>query len=123
MSLLHLVHKSVAIKFADIAKNEFSPEALYAFRLAGVDAMGFLQIQPLVSGTAGAQAASEPYWINKDIVREIREVDLATSKETFHYTGKAPKYTPPKADPLLKEATPKVSKPKAPAKPKAPVLS
>ena len=74
MSLLHLVHKNVVIKFADAAKNQFNPETSYTFRLTGVDAMGFLQIQELKPG--GSEAASESYWINKDLVREIHELDL-----------------------------------------------
>jgi hypothetical protein len=100
MSLLDLVHKSVIIKFSDVARNQFNPEASYAFRLTGVDAMGFLQIQDLKPGSQ--EAASVPYWINKDLVREIYELDLAKKKEPLHYTGQ----------------TPKPSKAKSPAKPK-----
>lgn len=76
MSLLHLIHKSVLIKFTDAAKNQFNPEISYVFRLTGVDAMGFLQIQDLQP-----EVPSEPYWINKDLVREIHEYDLAKVKE------------------------------------------
>src|SRR5476649_1206136 len=82
MSLLNLVQKNVIIKFTDSAKSQFSPEASYVFRLTGVDAMGFLQIQDLKPGSlAGHETASEPYWINKDLVREIHELDLAKLKE------------------------------------------
>jgi hypothetical protein len=82
MSLLNLVHKNIVIKFADAAKNQFNPEASYVFRLVGVDAMGFLLIQDLKpGGHAGQEAASEPYWINKDLVREIHELDPAKAKE------------------------------------------
>jgi hypothetical protein len=103
MSLLHLVHKNVIIKFGDAAKSQF-PEASYVFRLTGVDAMGFLQIQAISPGSHGGhEAGSEPYWINKDLVREIHELDLTKVKETLHYTGTASK--PAKA--------------KAPAKPKS----
>jgi hypothetical protein len=109
MSLLHLVHQSVTIKFADAAKNQFNPEASHVFRLTGVDAMGFLQIQDLKPGSlAGHEAASEPYWINKDLVREIHELNLAKAKET----------TKPQAqtqiDPVRREMTPKPSKAKSP---------
>jgi len=104
MSLLHLVHKTVAIKFTEPARNQFNPEVSYAFRLTGVDAMGFLQIQDLKPG--GLEDSAQPYWINKDLVREIREVDLAKTKEPLHYTGKPEK----------------PAKSKAPAKPK-PALS
>jgi len=104
MSLLHLVHKSVVIKFADSAKPQFSSETPYVFRLTGVDAMGFLQIQDLKPTTeAGHETASEPYWINKDLVREIHEFHPAKAKEAVRYTG----------------ATSKPGKAKTPAKPKA----
>jgi len=33
MSLLHLVHKFVVIKFAEAARDQFNPEVSYAFRL------------------------------------------------------------------------------------------
>jgi hypothetical protein len=92
MSLLHLVHKSVIIKFSDAAKNQFDPENRYVFRLTGVDGMGFLQIQDLRQTThAGHEAAAEPYWINKDLVREIHEFDLAKDKGPLHFTGPAAK--------------------------------
>ena len=84
MSLLHLVHKNVVIKFSDAARYQFNPEAAYVFRLTGVDAMGFLRIQ-------GQEAASEPYWINKDLIREIRELDLAKVREALHFTGQSAK--------------------------------
>jgi hypothetical protein len=101
MSLLHFVHKNVVIKFGDAAKNQFNPEASYAFRLTGVDAMGFLQIQALKPG--GHEVDADPYWINKDLVREIHELHLAKEKETLLYTGQASK----------------PEKTKLPAKPKA----
>ena len=108
MSLLYLVHKNVVIKFADVAKNQFNPETRYAFRLTGVDAMGFLQIQDLRQNShAGHEAASEPYWINKDLIREIHELDLAKVREALHYTGQSTKpakaKSPIKPKPALKE--------------------
>jgi hypothetical protein len=81
MSLLHLVHKNVVIKFSEAAQSQF-PEASHVFRLTGVDAMGFLEIQELKSdGHAGHETVSDPYWINKDLVREIHDLDLAKMKE------------------------------------------
>ena len=120
MSLLHLVHKSVVIKFADAAKNQFNPETSYVFRLTGVDAMGFLQIQDLRQNSqAGHEAASEPYWINKDFVREIHEFDLAKVKEPLHFTGQAAKpQAEAKIDQIHREITPKVNKAKPPIKTK-----
>ena len=124
MSLLHLVHKNVVIKFADIAKNQYNPETAYAFRLTGVDGMGFLQIQDLKpSETEVAETASDAYWINKDIVRELHEVDLATTKVAFAYTGKAAKSTPAaateeksesKIEAVPREVAPKLPKAKVP---------
>jgi hypothetical protein len=75
MSLLHLVHQSVSIKFSEAAKDQYTPGVAYYFRLTGVDAMGFLQIQDLKEG------APSPVWINKDLVREIQPFDPATLKE------------------------------------------
>ena len=116
MSLINLVHKNVIIKFTDTAKNQFNPEASYVFRLTGVDAMGFLLIQDLKpGGHAGHEAASEPYWINKDLVREIHELDLAKAKETLYGNGET---TKPQAqtqiDPVRREVTPKPAKAKSP---------
>jgi hypothetical protein len=116
MSLLHLVHKSVTIKFADAAKNQFNPETPYTFRLTGVDAMGFLQIQDVKPASlAGREATAEPYWINKDLVREIHELDLAKVKETLPGNGQT---TKPQAqtqiDQVRREVTPKPDKTKLP---------
>ncbi len=81
MSLFHLIHKNVIIKFTESAGSQFNPEASYAFRLTGVDGMGFLQLQDLKPGKESEhETASEPYWINKDLVREIHEFHAATSK-------------------------------------------
>jgi hypothetical protein len=95
MSLLNLVHKSVIIKFSD-STGQFKPEASYVFRLSGVDGMGFLQIQDLrPSADGGHEVASEPYWVNKDLIREIHELDLAKHKGSLVHTGTAKKLTPP----------------------------
>jgi len=104
MSLLNLVHKNVVIKFA----NSANPEASHVFRLTGVDAMGFLRIQDLKPG--GQETASEPYWINKDLVREIYELDLA--KETLRANGET--------EQVRREATPKPAKTRAPRAAKIP---
>jgi hypothetical protein len=121
MSLLHLVHKSVVIKFSDAAKSQFNPEVAYAFRLTGVDGMGFLQVQELRAGTEGAEVASDAYWINKDLVREIHEAELASTTLAFSYSGKA--VTPAaevkpeaKIEPVPREVSPKLPKAKVPAK-------
>jgi len=110
MSLLNLVHKNVIIKFADAAKSQFNPEASYVFRLVGVDAMGFLLIQELKPDDhAGHETASEPYWINKDLIREIRELDLA--KAIPHDNGETANPQPPtQIDPARQEATPKATR-------------
>ena len=101
MSLLHLVHKNIIIKFSDAARDQFNSEASYVFRLTGVDAMGFLQIQDLKpGGHGGPEAASDPFWINKDLIREIHELDLTKVKGVLHYTGQAAK--PAKAKSLIK---------------------
>jgi hypothetical protein len=104
MSLLHLVHKNVAIKFADAAKPQFTSEASYAFRLTGVDAMGFLQIQDL-KPDGDHEVSSAPYWINKDLIREIHELDLSKTKE-IQFTGISP----------VKPSKAKIPKQKAAAK-------
>jgi hypothetical protein len=119
MSLLHLVHQSVAIKFGDCAKSQFDPDASYAFRLTGVDGMGFLQVQDLVEGTY--DTSGEPYWINKDLIRELRQVDLATATGKITYTGVAPKPVAEekpeaKIDSAPREVAPKLPKAKVPAK-------
>jgi hypothetical protein len=100
MSLLHLVHRNIVIKFTDAANTKFNPASSYVFRLIGVDAMGFLQIQDLAASDsqAGPEPTSAAYWINKDLVREIHEFELAKSKETLTYTGVAIK--PPVETPV-----------------------
>jgi hypothetical protein len=89
MSLLHLVHRNVVVRFSDAAGGQFNPDVSYVFRLTGVDAMGFLQIQNLKPG--GHETVSEPYWINKDLIREIHEFDSVKVKKALHYTGQAAK--------------------------------
>jgi hypothetical protein len=90
----------------------------YGFRLTGVDGMGFLQIQDLREGSSLPEPASEPYWINKDIVREIHEIDLANAKVEVRYTGKSVAPEPeakPKVEPEPpREVTPKMGKAKLP---------
>jgi hypothetical protein len=121
MSLLHLVHKNVVIKFTDVAKNQFDPAASYAFRLTGVDGMGFLQVQALRAGESAPETDGNAYWINKDLVREIYEVDLATAPGTIIYTGEAAKpkaevKPEPTVDAAPREVAPKLPKAKVPAK-------
>ena len=101
MSLLNLVDKNVIIKFADAAQNQFNPETSLVFRLAGVDAMGFLLIQGLKPG--GHEAACDPYWINKDLVREIHELGETAKPQAQ-----------PQLDLVRREATPKPNKTKLP---------
>ena len=122
MSLLHLVQQSVAIKFTESAKDQFDPSIAYAFRLTGVDAMGFLQLQELRLGAEGVhEVSSEPFWINKDFIRDLREFQHVKNKESVRFIGLAPKPEPAKAaaDALRREVTPpKPAKAKAGAKPK-----
>jgi hypothetical protein len=90
MSLLNLVHQSVVIKFTDAAKAPYDPTTGYVFRLTGVDGMGFLQIQDLrVGADLEHETISEPYWINKDLVREIHEYASANGKDALKFTGEA----------------------------------
>jgi hypothetical protein len=121
MSLLDLVHKSVFIKFADAAKNQFNLETTHAFRLTAVDAMGFLRIQELKpAAQAGHDAASEPYWINKDLVREIHEFDPASRKGTSSENGqnaKASAQAP--IEPVRRDLAPKAAKAKLSLKQKS----
>lgn len=124
MSLLHLVHRNVVIKFADAAKNQFNPEAFYAFRLTGVDAMGFLLLQDLKPDAQGGhETVSEPYWLNKDFIREIHELDLAKVKE-LQYNGQTskPQIEIPVEAPVeqaQQEVAPKPAKTKLPTKAKS----
>ena len=123
MSLLHLVHRNVVIKFSDT--THFKPEASYAFRLTGVDGMGFLQIQDLNSAH---EVTADAYWINKDLIREIHEIDLATTKETVLFTGKVkvakpapapePEVPASSSDSIPREIAPKPAK-KTALKPKS----
>ena len=124
MSLLHLVHQSVAIKFTESAKDQFDPSIAYAFRLTGVDAMGFLQLQELRLGAEGVhEVSSEPFWINKDFIRDLREFQHVKNKESVRFIGLAPK--PEKVEPakaaaesLRREVPPKPTKAKGATKPK-----
>jgi hypothetical protein len=110
MSLLNLVHHSVVIRFNDTAGSSYDPDAGYVFRLTGVDGMGFLQLQDLRPGADEEhETISEPYWINKDLVREIHEYESALGKDKLKYTG-APA---PKAAPEVAPPRPKGKKAKA----------
>jgi hypothetical protein len=126
MSLLNLLHKNVIIKFADSTKSAFNPEASYVFRLTGVDAMGFLHIQNLKPGTdAEHEAAAEPYWINKDLIREMHELNLTNGKGTLYYNGQATKpqaakpEPKPQIDQVRRDLPPKLNKVKTSAKQKS----
>jgi hypothetical protein len=88
MSLFNLLHQSVVLKFTESAKPQYDPAFGYVFRLVGVDGMGFLQLQDLQPGANDEhEVLSEPYWINKDIVREIHEYTSALGKDELKYTG------------------------------------
>lgn len=101
MSLINLLHKNVVLKFSEAAGSQFNPEVPHVFRLTGVDAMGFLQIQELKPGSAaGAETVAEPYWINKDLVREIHEFDPAKIKLAAPKSAKTK--AAPKSKPVLK---------------------
>ena len=108
MSLFNLTHKNVVVKFCDSAAPKFDSTASYAFRLTGVDGMGFLEIQDLKPGKDGAhETVGEPYWINKDLVHELYEFKPETAKANLRFSGQPAKTA---------------AKPKAPAKPKAAVI-
>ncbi len=88
MSLFNLVHQSVVLKFTDAAKPQFDSATSYVFRLTGVDGMGFLQIQDVrLNANDEHETLSEPFWINKDMVSEIREYASATGKDSFKFSG------------------------------------
>jgi len=118
MSLLHLVHKNVVLKFSDAAKAPFQAEASFAFRLTGVDGMGFLQVHELAKVGASSEPIGEAFWINKDLVREIHEFDLVKDKASLTYTGKAPAPAPviAGADAAGRDVAPKPAKIKVPKK-------
>jgi len=110
MSLLNLVDQSVVLKFTEAAQPQFDPAAGYVFRLTGVDAMGFLRVQDLRLGPHDEhETMSEPYWINKDLVREIHDFVSAVGKEALKYTGQVAKPIVPKHAANL-EAAPKPAK-------------
>jgi hypothetical protein len=117
MSLLNLVHQSVVLKFAESAKPQFDPGTGYVFRLVGVDAMGFLQLQDLTLGANDEhEALAEPYWINKDLVLEIHDYTSALNKDALKFTGVIPKPSVAKSAAAAHAIAPKpVKKPKAKA--------
>jgi hypothetical protein len=98
MSLLNLLHQSVVLKFADAAKPEYEPGTGYVFRLVGVDAMGFLQLQDLrLSEDEEHETISEPYWINKDLVLAIHDYASTIGKDSLKFSGGAAAPAPKKA--------------------------
>src|ERR1700761_3155819 len=97
MSLLNLLHQSVVLKFTESAKPTFDSATGYVFRLVGVDAMGFLQLQDLRLGENDEhEPIAEPYWINKDLVREIHEHVSFLGKDALKFTGELAKPAPSK---------------------------
>ncbi|HEX4141681.1 MAG TPA: hypothetical protein VHY09_15135 [Candidatus Methylacidiphilales bacterium] len=116
MSLLNLLHQSVVLKFTEAAKPQYDPGTGYVFRLVGVDAMGFLQLQDVRGGPNDEhETVCEPYWINKDLVLAILDYASATGKDSLKFSGgSAPKHT------VNHEGAP--AKPKRTAKAKAAVL-
>jgi hypothetical protein len=121
MSLLYLVNQSVAIKFTESAKEQYDPTISYAFRLIGVDGMGFFQLAELRLLADGThENASEPFWINKDYVRELQEFQYVKAKASVRFTGLPAKVEAPKATPVNgapRDVTPKPAK-KTALKPK-----
>jgi hypothetical protein len=107
MSLFNLIHQSVVIKFSDLAKPLFDSNTSYVFRLTAVDGMGFLEIQEIKLGADGTHetTGSAPFWVNKDLVLELRAYDTAKTQPNVVFSGKS---TPPA----------KATKPKPAPKPK-----
>ncbi len=88
MSLLHLLHQSVVLKFTDAAKPQYDPGTGYVFRLVGVDGMGFLQLQDVrLAANEEHETISEPYWINKDLVLAIHDYVSALGKDSLKFSG------------------------------------
>ncbi len=110
MSLFNLIHKSVVMKFGDCAKPQFDPSAAYVFRLTAVDGMGFLEIQDVRLGADGAhETVGTAFWINKDLVLELREFSEGKVFENLRFSGpplpmKVAKPAKPKAAPKTKAA-------------------
>jgi hypothetical protein len=88
MSLLNLVHHNVVLKFTEAVRSPFDSTTGYVFRLTGVDGMGFLQVQDLRrSPDDEHETIAEPYWINKDLVREVHEFESALGKDAMKFSG------------------------------------
>jgi hypothetical protein len=88
MSLLNLLHQSVVLKFSDAAQPQYDSTTCYVFRLEGVDAMGFLQLQELrLAPNEEHETIAEPFWINKDLVKEIHDYVSATGKDALKFSG------------------------------------
>ena len=114
MSLLNLLHQSVVLKFTEAAKPSYDSTTGYVFRLVGVDGMGFLQLQDVRAGENDEhEAISEPYWINKDLVKEIHDYVSATGKDALKFSGGASAV--PKPAPAA-NAAPKAAAKRAPKK-------
>ena len=117
MSLLNLLHQSVVLKFSDAAKPEYEPGTGYVFRLVGVDAMGFLQLQDLRLTASGEhETISEPYWINKDLVLAIHDYVSAVGKDSLKFSGGA---AAPAKRAVVNHESPAPAKPKRVTKAKA----
>jgi len=118
MSLLNLLHQSVVLKFTEAAKPQYDPGTGYVFRLVGVDAMGFLQLQDLrLTADEEHETISEPYWINKDLVLAIHDYVSTVGKDSLKFSGGA---AAPKSV-VNSHATPASAKPKRVTKAKAAV--
>jgi hypothetical protein len=117
MSLLNLVHHSVVLKFTEAARSPFDGNTGYVFRLTGVDGMGFLQLHDVRRAPDDElETIAEPYWINKDLVREIYDFESATGKDALKFSGEL--HVPMTPKPVaVKEAAPapKAAKKKAKA--------
>jgi hypothetical protein len=118
MSLLHLLHQSVVLKFTEAAQPQYDPGTGYVFRLVGVDGMGFLQLQDVrLTANEEHETISEPYWINKDLVLAIHDYVSATGKESLKFSGGAAAPTKP-----VNHQSPAPAKAKRPAKAKTAVV-
>ena len=118
MSLLNLLHQSVVLKFADAAKPQYDPGTGYVFRLVGVDAMGFLQLQDVrLAEDEEHETISEPYWINKDLVLAIHDYASTIGKDSLKFSGGASAPAPKKV--VVNHESPAPAKAKRVTKAKA----
>jgi hypothetical protein len=122
MSLLNLLHQSVVLKFTEAAKPQYDPGTGYVFRLVGVDAMGFLQLQDLrLTAEEEHETISEPYWINKDLVLALYDYASASGKDALKFSGGKAAPAAPKPAAAVNHESPAPAKAKRPAKAKAAV--